>query len=119
MERIYGIKQGNNQHNEDSNNVGKLTQEDLLKRLGLNKETYRQAKSLANLSPEIQQLIEQGTISASTAARVIGSKLPKEEQTAATYTVKKSVTPTEYNNSNKEIRCYTLTQILDFKQFAI
>lgn len=81
LERIYGIKQGNNQHNEDSNNVGKLTQEDLLKRLGLNKETYRQAKSLANLSPEIQQLIEQGNISASTAARVIGSKLSKEEQT--------------------------------------
>ena len=91
MERIYGIKQGNNQHNEDSNNVGTLTQEDLLKRLGLNKETYRQAKSLTNLSPEIQQLIEQGSISASTAARVIGSKLSKEEQTAATYTVKKSV----------------------------
>lgn len=35
------------------------------------------------------------------------------------HTVKKSVTPTEYNNSNKEIRCYTLTQILDFKQFVI
>lgn len=71
LERIYGIKQGNNQHNEDPNNVGKLTQEDLLKRLGLNKETYRQAKSLANLSPEIQSLIEQGNISASTAARII------------------------------------------------
>ena len=78
MERVYGIKQGNNQHNEDSNNVGKLTQEDLLKRLGLNKETYRQAKTLANLSPEIQQLIEQGTISASTAARLVAKLSPKQ-----------------------------------------
>lgn len=113
MERIYGIKQGNNQHNEDTTNG--LTQEDLAQKLGINLKTLQRAKSLTNLSPEIQQLIEQGNISASTAARVIGSKLSKEEQTAATYTVKKSVTPTEYNNSNKEIRCYTLIQILVFR----
>ena len=84
LERIYGIKQGNNQHNEDSNNVGKLTQEDLLKRLGLNKETYRQAKSLTNLSPEIQQLIEQGNISPSTAARLIAKLSPKEQEALIT-----------------------------------
>ena len=79
MERIYGIKQGNNQHNEDTTNG--LTQEDLAQKLGINLKTLQRAKSLANLSPEIQQLIEQGNISASTAARVIGSKLSKEEQT--------------------------------------
>ena len=57
-----------------------LTQEDLLKRLGLNKETYRQAKSLTNLSPEIQQLIEQGNISPSTAARLVAKLSPKEQE---------------------------------------
>ena len=46
----------------------------------LNKETYRQAKSLANLSPEIQQLIEQGTISPSTAARLVAKLSPKEQE---------------------------------------
>lgn len=92
-----------------------MTEKELAEKLGIGLDTLKRAKSLTNLSPEIQQLIEQGTISASTAARVIGSKLSKEEQTAATYTVKKSVTPTEYNNSNKEIRCYTLIQILVFR----
>ena len=119
LERIYGIKQGNNQHNEDSANGTKLTEKELAAQLGIGLDTLKRAKSLTNLSPEIQQLIEQGNISASTAARVIGSKLSKEEQTAANTYGKKSVTPTEYNNSNKEIRCYTLTQILDFKQFVI
>ena len=83
MERIYGIKQGNNQHNEDSANGTKLTEKELAAQLGIGLDTLKRAKSLANLSPEIQQLIEQGNISASTAARVIGSKLSKEEQTAA------------------------------------
>ena len=99
----------------------------------LNKETYRQAKSLANLSPEIQQLIEQGTISPSTAARLVAKLSPKEQEALIAnlpatqkytqsqvqsyidklkqaknrqrqiHTVIKSVTPTEYNNSNKEI----------------
>ena len=105
MERIYGIKQGNNQHNEDSNNVGKLTQEDLLKRLGLNKETYRQAKSITTLPKEIQDLVENGNVSASTAARLIAKLSPKQAKNRQRqiHTVIKSVTPTEYNNSNKEI----------------
>ena len=96
-----------------------MTQQELADKLGIDINTLKRAKSLTNLSPEIQQLIEQGTISASTAARVIGSKLPKEEQTAATYTVKISVMLTKSNNSNKEIKSYLLTQILNFKQFAI
>lgn len=68
LERIYGIKQGNNQYGEDSNNVGKLSQDDLLDQLGLNKETYRRAKQLANLPEEIQQMVEDGNITPSTAS---------------------------------------------------
>ena len=78
-ERIYGIKKGNNQHSEDSNNVGNLSQEDLLKKLDLNKETYRQAKRLASLPPEIQEAVETGRISPSTASRVIAA-LPEDQQ---------------------------------------
>ena len=80
LERIYGIQQGNNQHKEDSNIVGKLTQEDLLKQLGLNKETYRQAKSLTTLPPEIQDLVEQGSISPSTASRLIAKLTPEQQE---------------------------------------
>ena len=52
-----------------------MTEKELAEKLGIGLDTLKRAKSLTNLSPEIQQLIEQGNISASTAARVIGSKL--------------------------------------------
>ena len=113
LERIYGIKQGNNQHNEDTTNG--LTQEDLAQKLGINLKTLQRAKSLANLSPEIQQLIEQGNISASTAARVIGSKLSKEESTAANTHGKKIGNASREIILIKKIKSYTFIQILVFR----
>lgn len=88
LERIYGIREGS--ANSKGTKVGtssangtsrEMTEKELAEKLGIGLDTLKRAKSLANLSPEIQQLIEQGNISASTAARVIGSKLSKEEQT--------------------------------------
>lgn len=89
LERIYGIREGSaggnggaNQFAPSANGTSsKMTEKELAEKLGIGLDTLKRAKSLTNLSPEIQQLIEQGTISASTAARVIGSKLSKEEQT--------------------------------------
>ena len=90
MERIYGIREGS--ANSKGTKVGtssangtsrEMTEKELAEKLGIGLDTLKRAKSLTNLSPEIQQLIEQGNISASTAARVIGSKLSKEESTAA------------------------------------
>ena len=84
LERIYGIREGRIGNTRSSNGTlgeSQMTQQELAKKLGIDINTLKRAKSLTNLSPEIQQLIEQGNISASTAARVIGSKLSKEEQT--------------------------------------
>ena len=84
LERIYGIKQGNNQHKADSNNVGnQKSQEDLLEELGMNKETYRQAKKLAELPEEIQQMVMDGKVTASTASRVIARMSPEEQEQLA------------------------------------
>ena len=57
-----------------------MTQQELAEKLGIDINTLKRAKSLANLSPEIQQLIEQGTISASTAARLVAKLSPKEQE---------------------------------------
>ena len=83
LERIYEIQHGGDRSKSSNGTFGtnQMTQQELAKKLGIDLNTLKRAKSLANLSPEIQQLIEQGNISASTAARVIGSKLSKEEQT--------------------------------------
>lgn len=80
LERIYGIQQGNNQYQEDSTIGGKRTQEDLLKQLGIDKESYRRAKSLTTLPPEIQDLVEQGSISPSTASRLIAKLTPEQQE---------------------------------------
>lgn len=78
LERIYGIRNGGDR--SSSNIVGTATQEVLLKQLGLNKETYRQAKSLTTLPSEIQDLIEQGNISPSTASRLIAKLTPEQQE---------------------------------------
>lgn len=81
LERIYGIKHGNNQHKEDSTIGGTLkTQEDLLEELGINKESYRRAKKLATLPEEIQQMVMDGKITASVASRVIARLSPDERK---------------------------------------
>lgn len=77
LERIYGIKTG---RPKISNNVGSFTQEYLLEQLGLNKETYRQAKQLADLPEEIQQMVEDGNITPSTASRVIAKLSPEDQK---------------------------------------
>lgn len=78
LERIYGIRNGGDR---SSSTIGGLaTQEDLLKQLGLNKETYRRAKSLTTLPSEIQDLIEQGNISPSTASRLIAKLTPEQQE---------------------------------------
>ena len=80
LERIYGVKHGNNQFKkEDSPNGPILSQEDLAQKLGINLKTLKRAKTIANLPQEIQDLVEQGNITPSTASRVI-SKLSDEEQ---------------------------------------
>lgn len=82
LERIKGIKKGRPSNDENSTNGGnKFTQEDLMKELGLNKETYRRAKKLAEAPKEIQELVEKDSITSSTAIRVINTKIKdKEEQ---------------------------------------
>lgn len=80
LERIYGIQQGNNQYQEDFANGERLTQEDLLKQLGITKDTYHRAKALTTLPSEIQDLIEQGNISPSTASRLIAKLTPEQQE---------------------------------------
>ena len=82
LSRIYGIKNGNNQYtsNEGTNNVQTLTQEDLAAQLGISVRTLQNAKSLTTLPPEIQELIEQGNISPSTASRLIAKLTPEQQE---------------------------------------
>lgn len=93
LERIYGIREGRPE--KTTANGESISQEDLAKRLGISVDTLQRAKTLANLSPEIQQLIEQGNISASTAARLVAKLSPQRARNLDC----KSPSYTEYTQS--------------------
>ena len=82
-ERIYGIKHGGDRSKSDI--VGfditrkDLTQKDLADKLGISVDTLSNAKKLASLPKEIQDAVETGLISASTASRTIAT-LPEDQQ---------------------------------------
>ena len=106
LERIYGIKQGNNQHAEVSTNGGVLkTQEELLAELGMNKETYRRYKKVAELPEEIQQMVMDGKVTASSASRIIATMSPEEQaKFAEEFADKKKVTSKDIEFYKKRIQ---------------
>ncbi len=78
LERLYGIKHGNNQH-QDSDIVGIInTQEDLAQQLGISVDSLSNYKKLTTLIPELQDMVDE-EISFSVASRIL-SKLTQEEQ---------------------------------------
>ena len=79
LERIKGIKHGNNQHSRTGQNVPSSKQSDLAEELHMSPKHLRRFKSLLNLIPELQDLVETGELKASIGYTVL-SKLPKEEQ---------------------------------------
>ena len=79
LERIKGIKHGNNQHSRIRKNFASSNQNDLSEDLGLTTRQVQNYKSLLNLIPELQDLVETGELKASIGYTVL-SKLPKEEQ---------------------------------------
>ena len=80
LERILGIKHGNNQHTErTSHNVTSSTQEDLAEQLKMSKMQLTRYKKLLDLVPELQSAVEEGRISATNASAIL-AKLPEDEQ---------------------------------------
>ena len=55
MERLYGIKHGNNQHERTSNNY-KSSQEELASQLGISVPTLQNYKLLTEMIPELERI---------------------------------------------------------------
>lgn len=79
LERIYGVKQGRPSKNS-SNGTTKMTDQDIADMNGIDINTLKRAKSLTALPIEIQDLIEQGNISPSTASRLIAKLTPEQQE---------------------------------------
>ena len=90
LRRIYGVQNGGNRGNQYTGGkvaVGKVSQlanfpqttEEVCAAAGIDYESYRKFKSLADLNPDWQELLEAGNVSASVASRII-AKLPSDKQ---------------------------------------
>lgn len=80
LERIYGVRDGSAGKVGGHNVPSKVTEEDLAEKLGISTRTLKYAKKLIDLPLEIQDLVEQGTISPSTASRLIARLTPEEQE---------------------------------------
>lgn len=78
-ETLCGVKQGNNQYNSLGNNSPSMSQEQIAKELGVDVTTIRNLKRLSTISLDLQDLISEGKITATTGYKVL-SKLSLEEQ---------------------------------------
>ena len=78
LERIKGIKHGGDRKS-NLQNANLITQSDLAEELHMTQDKLIRYKSLLNLIPELQDLVETGELKASIGYTVL-SKLPKEEQ---------------------------------------
>ncbi|MEG1142212.1 MAG: ParB/RepB/Spo0J family partition protein [Clostridia bacterium] len=77
LERIYGIKRGNPQLLNNST-INK-TQTDIANDMEMDRSTYLNYKKLNDLIPELQSLVESGSMKA-TVGYKIWAKMPHEEQ---------------------------------------
>lgn len=91
LRRIYGVQNGGDRGNQYTGGkvaVGTMSQlanspqttEEVCAAAGIDYESYRKFKSLADLNPDWQELLEAGNVSASVASRII-AKLPSDKQT--------------------------------------
>ena len=80
LERIYGIQQGNNQYSLSNNFTGSpKTENELADQLGLTRQTLQNYKTLASLIPEVEDFLDTGMVSPTTAL-AITRQLCQEDQ---------------------------------------
>jgi hypothetical protein len=70
LERIYGIKNGGDRKSERDNLVVNKTQTDLAENIGITTRQLQDYKKLNDLIPELQSLIENGSMKATVGYKI-------------------------------------------------
>lgn len=78
LERIYGIEHGNNQYGDEKNSCPK-TQTQLASDMGMDVRTLQNYKLLADMIPELSDLVDTGIVTKTTALAIM-KELSEEEQ---------------------------------------
>ena len=111
LERLYGIRdgssneKGNNRIGEPNNSVDNVTQSDIAAKLGMSVDTLQNYKMLADMIPELEELMDTGIVSKSTALSMI-KNLSEEEQESLIESLDttKKITKREAEKYIEEIR---------------
>lgn len=79
LEECYGVRQGSAGKSDRTLSDGK-SQKDIAEELGMNQSTYTKTKKLLELIPELQEMLEQGKLSASVGSRILARLSPEEQK---------------------------------------
>ena len=80
LERLYGIENGNNQHNRVTNNFKpSKTQEQLAKDMGMTVQNLQNYKMLSDMIPELDDLVQTGIVMPTTALAMIRQLTDNEQ----------------------------------------
>lgn len=83
LERIYGIHQGNgsNQYEQKPNNsVIAKSQEDIATQMGISVDTLQNYKMMAEMIPELEDLMDTGIVTKTTALALMKNLSPQEQE---------------------------------------
>lgn len=78
LERIYGVEKGNNQYSSLPNN-SVSSQTDIATKMGISVDTLQNYKLLAEMIPELSDLVDTGIVTKTTALAIM-KELSEEEQ---------------------------------------
>ena len=79
LERLYGIRHGGDRKSKPINSDLKK-QEDLAKSLNMSVDTLRNFKLLLEMNPELQELVDTGIVSVTTAIAIFKTMSPEQQQ---------------------------------------
>lgn len=79
LERLYGISHGNNQYGDEKNSCPK-SQSQLAFDMGMDVRTLQNYKLLANMIPELEELLDTGIVTKTTVLAVMKNLSVKEQE---------------------------------------
>lgn len=108
LERLYGISHGGNRGQEEKNSSCFKSQSQLASDMGMDVRTLRNYKLLAEMIPELEELLDTGIVTKTTALAVMKNLSTKEqEELVSSLDTTKKITQSQmekYINEIKELK---------------
>lgn len=82
LERIYGVKNGGDRKSEPNNSELAKSQKQLASRMGMSVDTLQNYKMLADMIPELEDLLDTGIVTKTTALAMMRNLSEKERPSA-------------------------------------